>query len=117
MNYPDSGIAGSAASTQVLILPGTVSIVLDYWYNPDGGEVTSGTNSRDTLLFTINGAIALNLNPANDFTSAWTLKKAIAVPQAWWGKTVELKFLFTTKDNQLNHGAGFAVDNITTTCP
>lgn len=39
------------------------------------------------------------------------------MPKTWWGKTVELKFVFTTKDAKYNHGAGFAVDNIATTCP
>jgi hypothetical protein len=116
-HYPDSGLTGSAASTSFFVLPGTVSVVLDYFYNPDSTEVVNNSKSRDTLLMTLNGTIALNLNPANDFTSSWTLQKVIPVPQAWWGKTIEVKLLFTTKDATANTGKGFAVDNITTTCP
>ncbi len=116
VNYPDSGVSGSAAATQVLILPGTVSIVLDYWYDPDGNEAVTPGTTRDTLVLTINGVTELNLNPYNDISNAWTPQHVIPVPVAWWGKTVELKFVFTTKDDKFNHGIGFAVDNIVTTC-
>ncbi len=116
VNYLNSGINGSAASTQVLILPGTTAITLDHWYNPDAQEAISGTTSRDTLVLTVNGTVELNLNPNNDFASAWTIGKVIPIPSAWWGKTVTIQFVFATKDDKFNHGAGFAVDNLATTC-
>ncbi len=115
-NYIDSGLSGSAASTKVLILPGTTAVTFDYFYNPDGQEVITGTTTRDTLLLTVNGTVVLNLNPNNDFSTLWTPQHSFSVPTAWWGKTVELKLLFTTKDDKLNHGGGFAIDNIATTC-
>ena len=55
VNYPDSGVTGSAAATQMFIWPGTTSITLDYWYNPDSQEVLTQTTTRDTLVLTING--------------------------------------------------------------
>ena len=90
--------------------------MLDYWYDPDGNEAVTPGTTRDTLVLTINGVTELNLNPYNDISNVWTPQHVIPVPVAWWGKTVELKFVFTTKDDKFNHGIGFAVDNIVTTC-
>ena len=117
-DYPATDNAGSVASYQWLVLPGTATLQLDYLYAPDSAEVQGPDKSTttDTLILTVGGAQQLNLNPANDYSSLWNAGKTIAVKQEWWGKTLEIRLVFATKTTLHNHGLGFALDNVLTTC-
>lgn len=114
--YPATDSAGSSAMYTWTVAPGTSALLLDYLYAPDSQEVLTNTTTRDTLVVTVGATSVLSLNPKADFSSLWNADHAISVPSSWWGKTLTIKFLWTTKDATWNKGTGFAVDNVRTTC-